>query len=177
MATRKKPAPSNEKSGETSKLTVEKENQIYKGVFDEITRFTSLIARQEKEIQEAENRVAEIKVEFENAKDDLRELQQARDGSKHGLYRFLAPLKGEFMPLFDRIWSQLMRSCMARDRQNGERNRLPRWGFPCPRRSLSMQQTSFLLDSSRIESWPTQLRGSSRSTESHLEPLRRSPTR
>jgi hypothetical protein len=93
--------PGSDSSSRT--LTVEKENQIYKDVFDEISRFTALIARQELEIQEAETKVTESKVAFENAKEQLRDLQQARDGSKHGLYRFLCPVNGKFLPLFDRM--------------------------------------------------------------------------
>ena len=96
------------KKMELSKPDVESsedELKRYRELFDELTRFTSLIDSQEDEIAEAVAAVAEAKEAYDAAKDALRELESIRYGAKHNLYRFLSPKDGKFqsLPLFDQM--------------------------------------------------------------------------
>ncbi len=75
----------------------------YEAIFEELTRFTDVINEQEDPIDEAKREVERIKDELEQAKADLKALEEMRDGAKHNLFRFLSPVGGEFMPLFDRM--------------------------------------------------------------------------
>lgn len=75
----------------------------YEDLFEELTRFTTLIDEQDAEILDANVVVAEAKEAYENAKKALAEIESIRDGAKHNLYRFLSPKNGKFpiLPLFD----------------------------------------------------------------------------
>ncbi len=73
----------------------------YEELFEQLTRFTHSITSYEEVIQSARLDVEEAKLAYDEAKDKLRELENARDGAKHSLYRFLSPKNGEIMPLFD----------------------------------------------------------------------------
>lgn len=72
-------------------------------IFEQIHTFTDAISFHETEITEARADVAEKKEAYEQARENLRELENALDGTKDSLYRFLCPKKGQFMPLFDRM--------------------------------------------------------------------------
>ena len=55
----------------------------YEGLFEELTRFTSLIEAQDAEIRLANVVVAEAKEQYEDAKRKLAECESIRDGAKH----------------------------------------------------------------------------------------------
>jgi hypothetical protein len=75
----------------------------YRTAFEQIGTFTDAIRFHEDEIKEQMAIVNEAKAAYDTARATLRELEDARDGAKHSLYRFLCPNNGEFMPLFDRM--------------------------------------------------------------------------
>jgi hypothetical protein len=92
------------KSAPKPKKTNEEAVAIYEEVFVEIKRFTSLIAEQEEELREAEAAVLEAKGQYDEAKQNAANIRELRDGAKHGLFRYLAPVDGgEVLPLFDRM--------------------------------------------------------------------------
>lgn len=74
-------------------------------LFEQLSTFTKVISDQEESILAARTACEEAKATYEDAKEHLRQLEQVREGAKHGLYRFLSPKSGkfQFMPLFDRM--------------------------------------------------------------------------
>jgi hypothetical protein len=98
-------AKQNEEAADATGANESTEQKLkrYETIFEELTRFTSVIKDQEDPIDEAKREVERIKEELEQAKADLKALEEMRDGAKHNLFRFLSPVGGEFMPLFDRM--------------------------------------------------------------------------
>lgn len=76
----------------------------YEDLFEELTRFTTLIEGQDAEMIDAAIAVEDAKAVYNNKKKALEEIASIRDGAKHNLYRFLSPKNGrpfESLPLFD----------------------------------------------------------------------------
>lgn len=72
-------------------------------ILDQIHTFTDAISFHETEIVEARAKVTDTKAAYDAARNELRELEDALDGTKDSLHRFLCPKRGQFMPLFDRM--------------------------------------------------------------------------
>lgn len=77
----------------------------YESLFGELVRFTKVIADQDEPIRIARQAVEQAKSDLDDARMELRQLEEIRDGAKHNLYRFLSPVKGkfDFLPLLDRM--------------------------------------------------------------------------
>lgn len=74
---------------------------MYEEVFGEIEGFTTLVTNYDSEIAEAKGKCAEAKDAYEAEKTNLNELEGLREGTKHMLYRYLAPGVEQILPLFD----------------------------------------------------------------------------
>jgi hypothetical protein len=72
-------------------------------ILDQIHTFTDAISFHETKIVEARAKVTESKAAYDAARNELRELEDALDGTKDSLHRFLCPKRGQFMPLFDKM--------------------------------------------------------------------------
>lgn len=80
-----------------------KDEQIaqYEAVFEQITSFTDAIKFHDEELTEARLAATEAKEAYDKAKEIVREIEEARDGARHSLVRYLCPRNGEVLPLFD----------------------------------------------------------------------------
>lgn len=84
-------------------VALKKELDQYRQVFGKIDDFVNLIHQQETEILDAAAAYNEAKAKYEQAKQDLADAREARDGSKHSLFKFLQPGAMKILPLFDRM--------------------------------------------------------------------------
>jgi hypothetical protein len=97
VANKKKPKPVPKKVTPAEALT------SYEHVFEEIRRFTSVIADTTEELREAELAAAEAKAAYDAAKKIVQDIRDLEEGARFGLIRYLTPAGGEVLPLFDRM--------------------------------------------------------------------------
>lgn len=78
------------------------ELQRYQSVFGEIGRFVDTIRETETELQEANEILAQLKEQYEAAREKVRELESYKEGARLGLLRYVS--RGdEILPLFDQM--------------------------------------------------------------------------
>lgn len=89
---------------DAKKVNADEALERYNEIFGEIQRFVAVIESSESELSEARAAAAEAKADYEAAKDEVKRIEDLRDGAKHGLFRYLAPRDGgRILPLFDRM--------------------------------------------------------------------------
>ena len=90
MATKEKPAKKRGKRS-TDPETLGKQLDHYEEVFDEVEHFVRLIAQQEEEISDVHAAELRAKEKYDRLRNERREAEEARDGTKHALFMFLKP--------------------------------------------------------------------------------------
>lgn len=96
MAVKKKPTKSDKQSPDDVL-------KRYEEIFENITCFMDAIDNSKTEIDTAREAVSLAKDKYDDAKTELKKLEDIQEGNRHALEGYLHPKNGQIMPLFDRM--------------------------------------------------------------------------